>query len=96
MNYQILIVFRTLIVFKKESSHHFIDVYKLKFLTNFVVNMTSFLEGVPNYVSNLLFVTLPKNDIGIDIKICQELHVIKIFKMVRGFFLERSRSSNMM
>ena len=27
-----------------------------------------------------------------DIKICQELNFMKIFKMIRGFFLKRSRS----
>ena len=36
-----------------KSSTHFKDIYKLKLLTNFDVNMASFLGGVPNYVSNL-------------------------------------------
>ena len=33
-----------------KSSDHFKDIYKLKLLTNFDVNMVSFLGGVPNYV----------------------------------------------
>ena len=53
MKYHILHVFRTSIEFLKNSSDHFKDIYKLKLLTSFNVNMTSFLKGVPNYVSNL-------------------------------------------
>ena len=53
MKYHISHVFRISAVFKKKSSDHFKDIYKLKLSTNFDVNMTSFLGGVPNYVSNL-------------------------------------------
>ena len=52
MKYQILQVFKTSIEFIKKSSNHFKDIYKLKPLTSFDVYMTSFLKGVPNYVSN--------------------------------------------
>ena len=37
----------------EKSSYHSKDIYKLKLLASFDVNMTSFLEGVPNYVLNL-------------------------------------------
>ena len=50
MKYHILHVFRTSIEFINKSSDHFKDIYKLKLLTSFDVNMTSFLKGVPNYV----------------------------------------------
>ena len=53
MKYYIFQVFKTSIEFIKKSSDHFKDIYKLKLLTRFHVNMTSFLKGVPNYVSNL-------------------------------------------
>ena len=46
-------VFRTSTAFKEKSTDHFKYIYELKLLTNFDVNMTSFLGGVPNYVSNL-------------------------------------------
>ena len=52
MKYHILQVFETSIEFMKKSSDHFKDFYKLKLLTSFDVSMTSFLKGVPNYVSN--------------------------------------------
>ena len=52
MKYHILQVFKTSIEFIKKSSDHFKDIYKLKLLTNFDVNMTSLLNGVPNYVLN--------------------------------------------
>ena len=53
MKYHILHVFRTCIEFIKKSSYHFKDIYKLKLLTSFDVNMTPFLKGVTNYVLNL-------------------------------------------
>ena len=53
MKYHILHVFRTSIEFIKKSSDHFKDIHKLKLLTSFDVNMTSFLKGVLNYVLNL-------------------------------------------
>ena len=53
MKYHILNVFITSIEFIKKSSDRFKDIYKLKLLTRFNVTMTSFLKGVPNYVSNL-------------------------------------------
>ena len=63
MKYHILYVFRTSIEFIKKSSDHFKDIYKLKLLISFDVNMTSFLKGVPNYVLNLQFITPPRNDV---------------------------------
>ena len=53
MKYHILHVFRTSVEFIKKSSNCFKDIYKLKLLTSFDVNMTSFLKVVPNYVLNL-------------------------------------------
>ena len=53
MKYHILHVFRTSIEFIKKSSDQFKDIYKLKLLTSFDVNMTSSLKGVLNYVLNL-------------------------------------------
>ena len=54
MKYHILNVFRTAIELIKKSSDHFKNIYGLKLLTSFDVNMTSFLKGVPNDVLNLL------------------------------------------
>ena len=50
MKHHVLHVFRASTAFKRKSSDHFKDIYRLKLLTNFGVNMTSFLGGVPNYV----------------------------------------------
>ena len=38
---------------QKKSSDRLKDIYKLKLLTNFDVNMTSFVEGVPNKVLHI-------------------------------------------
>ena len=53
MKYHIFQVFKTFIEFIKKSSDYFKDIYKLKLLKSFDVNMTSFLKGVPNYVLNI-------------------------------------------
>ena len=53
LTYHILHVFRTSTEFIKKSPDHFKDIYKLKLLTSFDVNMTSLLKEVPNYVLNL-------------------------------------------
>ena len=53
MKYHIFQVLKTSIEFIEKSSDHFKDLYKLKLLTSFDVNMTSFLKGIPNYVLNL-------------------------------------------
>ena len=53
MKYHILHDFRTSTAFKEKSSDHFTDLYKLRLLTSFDVNMTSFLGRAPNYVLNL-------------------------------------------
>ena len=58
MKYHIFQVFKTSIEFIEKSSDHFKDIYKLKVLTSFDVNMMLFLKGVPNYV-----LTPPGNDI---------------------------------
>ena len=63
MKYHILHVFRNSIEFIKKSSDHYKDIYKLKLLTSFDVNMTSFLNGAPNYVLNLSLITPPRNDV---------------------------------
>ena len=43
--------------FKEKSSDHFKDLYKLKLLANFDVNLTSFLWGVIKYEFNVWFIT---------------------------------------
>ena len=48
--HHIMHVFRTSVAFKEESSDHFNDVYELKLLTNFDVNMMPILGRAPNYV----------------------------------------------
>ena len=52
MKCHILHAFGTSTAFSGKFSDHFKDIYKLKLLTSFDVNMTSFLGGVPNYVLN--------------------------------------------
>ena len=49
MRYDILHDFRTSTPFDENSSDHFKDLYKLKLLTNFDVNMTSSRVRVMNY-----------------------------------------------
>ena len=53
MKYHILHDFRTFTPFKEKSSNHFKGIHKLKLPTNVDVNLTSFLGGVLNYVSNV-------------------------------------------
>ena len=53
MKYDIFQVLKTSIEFIEKSSDHVKDINKLKLLTSFDVNMTSFPKGVPNYVLNL-------------------------------------------
>ena len=53
MKYHVLYVFITSTALKEKSSDHFKDIYKMKLVTNFDVNMMSFLGGVPNYVINI-------------------------------------------
>ena len=48
MKYHILHYFRTSIPFKEKSSDHFYCLHKMELLTNFYVNLTSFLEGAMN------------------------------------------------
>ena len=48
--------------FKEKSSDHYKDLHKLKLLTNFNVNLTSFL-GVTNYVLNVKFISPPGDDV---------------------------------
>ena len=52
LKYYILHVFRTSVAFKGKSSDHFKDIYKLKLLTNFNVNVTLFLGGIMNSYFN--------------------------------------------
>ena len=49
-----MLVFRTSTALKEKFSNHFKDIYKLKLLTNFDANLTSFLGGVANYVKPLI------------------------------------------
>ena len=46
MKYHILHYIRTSIPFKEKSSDHFKDLHNMELLTNFDVNLTSFLGGV--------------------------------------------------
>ena len=48
MKYHISHDFRTSIPLKKKSCDHYTDLYKLKLLINFDVNLASFLGGVKN------------------------------------------------
>ena len=48
MKYDILHDFRTFTPFQEKSSDHFKGLHKLKLLTDFYVNLTSFLGGVVN------------------------------------------------
>ena len=48
MKYHILYHFRTSTPFKEKSSDNFKDLHKMELLTNFDVNLTSFLGGVMN------------------------------------------------
>ena len=48
MKYHILHGFRTSTPFQEKSSDYFKDLYKMELLTNFDVNLTSFLGGVMN------------------------------------------------
>ena len=48
MNYHILHHFRTSASFKEKSSDHFKDLHKMELLTNFDINLTTFLGGVMN------------------------------------------------
>ena len=49
IKYHILHEFGTSTPFTKTSSDQFKDLYKLKLLTNFDVNLTTFLGEVTNY-----------------------------------------------
>ena len=53
MKYHILLDFGTSIPLMEKSSDHFKDLHKLKLLTNFDVDLTSFLGGIINYVFNV-------------------------------------------
>ena len=48
MKYHILHDFRTFTPFEEKSSDQFKELYKMELLTNFNVNLTSFLGGVMN------------------------------------------------
>ena len=66
MKYHNLHDLKTFTLFNGKSSSHFKELYGLKLLTN-DVNLTSFLEGVINYVLNSKFIT-PGNDIRLTLK----------------------------
>ena len=57
MKYHILHNFRTSALFKEKSSDHLKDILKLKLLTNFDFNLTSFLVRVINVLNVLKFST---------------------------------------
>ena len=58
MKYHILHDYITSTPFTEKSPDHFKDLHKLKLLTDFDDNLTSFLGGVMNYVLNVQFITL--------------------------------------
>ena len=70
-----------------------LKIFILKLLTNFDVNMTSFLGGVLNYVSTVYFITPLGDDVELISKFVRSFSFFKFFEMIRGFFLEWSRSS---
>ena len=80
--------FGTSNLFKEKFSDHFKDLHKLKILTNFDVNLTTFLGVVMNYVLNITFATPPIEIRQTDIKIFEEPQFTKISKMIRKFFLK--------
>ena len=53
MRYYFLHDFRISTSCKEKSSDHFKDLHRLKLLTNFDINLTSFLGGGIDYVLNL-------------------------------------------
>ena len=63
MKCHILHDFGTSTPFKEKSVDNFQDLHKLKLLTDFDVSLTSLLGGVTNYVSNIQFITFPRNDV---------------------------------
>ena len=76
--------FGTSTSFREKCSDHFKDLHKLTLLTHFDIILTSFLGGTINYgiISNSFLRWCQNN-----IKLCQELQFIIIFKMIRGFSL---------
>ena len=48
MKYHVLHDFITSTPFEKKSSDHFKDLHKMELLTNFDINLISFLRGVMN------------------------------------------------
>ena len=62
MKYHILHDFRTSTPFWEKSSDHFKNLHKLKLMTNFDFNLTSFL-GVISYVFNIKFISPPGDDV---------------------------------
>ena len=47
-------------------------------------------------VVNVKLTTPPSDGVRLTSKFCQELQFMRIFKMIRGFFLKWSRSSKIM
>ena len=62
MEYHILHDFRTSTSFGEKSSNDFKDLYKLKLMTNFNVNLTSFPGEVIHYVLKK-FLSHPGDDV---------------------------------
>ena len=75
MKYHFLHEFRISTPFKEKSSDEFKDLYKLKLLTNFDVNLTSLLGGVANCVQNISFITPARNDIKLPSKFVRSSHL---------------------
>ena len=91
MKYHIWHDFRSFTLFKEISSDHFEDLYKLKLLTNFDVNLTS-SPGL--CIKRLTHLSLRLLEMKSDHRICQEFQFIRTFKMIRGFCLHEWSNSS--
>ena len=68
--------FKTSTPFKQNSSHHFKDFHKLKYLKNFDVNLTQ----VTNNVLNVQFITLPGDEVRLTSKFVRSFSLRKSLK----------------
>ena len=73
MKYHILHDFGTCTAFKEKCSDYLKDLHKLKPLTNFDVNLTTFLGGVMNNVLNVKFVTPSGDEVRLTSKFVRSL-----------------------
>ena len=62
-------------------------------MTNFDLNLTSFLGGVMNEMLNVKFITVSGNEVGLTSKFVRNFQLKKVFKLIKGFFDKWIRSS---